>query len=85
MGDIVFKLMTGSYVPITAFGSLGGSAHTSHDALMGGRTPITTEAFEAYNNLRRFLGLDAVELEMVGRWAFAGARSSQEAGAELQL
>ncbi len=63
--------MTGSYVPITAFGSLGGSAHTSHDALMGGRTPITTEAFEAYNNLRRFLGLDAVELEMVGRWAFA--------------
>ena len=63
--------MTGSYVPITAFGSLGGSAHTSHEALMGGRTPITTEALEAYNNLRRFLGLDPVELDMVGRWAFA--------------
>ena len=64
-------VMTGSYLPITAFGSLGGSAHTTHDALMGGRTPITTEALKAYNNLRGFLGLEAVELEEVGRWAFA--------------
>ena len=59
-----------SYKAITHFGSLGGSSHTTHDDLMGGRTPITTEALSAYNNLRSFLGLSEVEIEEVGRWAF---------------
>tara|TARA_B100000674_G_scaffold283268_1_gene234421 strand:+ start:1195 stop:3768 length:2574 start_codon:yes stop_codon:yes gene_type:complete len=59
-----------SYKAITHFGSLGGSSHTTHDDLMGGRTPITTEALSAYNNLRGFLGLSEVEIEEVGRWAF---------------
>ncbi|MAR07297.1 MAG: hypothetical protein CL862_09370 [Cyanobium sp. NAT70] len=63
--------MTGPYLPITHFGSLGGSDHTTHDELMGGRTPITTEALVAYNGLRGFLELAPVELEDVGRWAFA--------------
>ena len=63
--------MTGPFEPITTFGSLGGSQHTTHAELMGGRTPITTEALLAYNNLRGFLGLDAVDLITVGRWAFA--------------
>ena len=58
------------YKAITHFGSLGGSSHTTHDDLMGGRTPITTEALSAYNNLRSFLGLSEVEIEEVGRWAF---------------
>ena len=58
------------YKAITHFGSLGGSSHTTHDDLMGGRTPITTEALSAYNNLRGFLGLSEVEIEEVGRWAF---------------
>ena len=51
------------YKAITHFGSLGGSSHTTHDDLMGGRTPITTEALSAYNNLRGFLGLSEVEIE----------------------
>ena len=59
-----------SYKAITHFGSLGGSSHTTHDDLMGGRTPITTEALSAYNNLRDFLGLTEVQIEDVGRWAF---------------
>ena len=37
---------------------------------MGGRTAITTEALEAYNNLRSFQQLEAVAIEDVGRWAF---------------
>ena len=63
--------MEGSYLPITTFGSLGGSQHTTHEELMGGRTAITTEALVAYNNLRGFLGLTPVSLEEVGRWAFS--------------
>ena len=58
------------YTAITNFGTLGGSDHTTHDDLMGGRTPITTEALSAYNNLRDFLGLTKVQIEDVGRWAF---------------
>ena len=58
------------YTAITNFGTLGGSDHTTHDDLMGGRTPITTEALSAYNNLRGFLGLTEVQIEDVGRWAF---------------
>ena len=59
-----------SFDPITSFGSLGGSQHTTHSDLMGGRTAITTEALEAYNNLRSFQQLEAVAIEDVGRWAF---------------
>ena len=59
------------FVPITAFGSLGGSQHTTHEELAGGRTAITTEALLAYNNLRAFLGLGEASLETVGRWAFS--------------
>ena len=57
--------------PITSFGSLGGSQHTTHDELKGGRTAITTEAVKAYNNLRAFQQLESVAIEDVGRWAFA--------------
>lgn len=59
-----------SFDPITSFGSLGGSQHTTHSDLMGGRTAITTEALDAYNTLRVFQQLDAVAIEDVGRWAF---------------
>ena len=41
--------MDSQYVAITAFGNLGGSQHTTHEELMGGRTPITTEELVAYN------------------------------------
>ena len=61
--------MSEFFVPITAFGSLGGSQHTTHEELAGGRTAITTEALLAYNNLRAFLGLGEATLETVGRWA----------------
>ena len=63
--------MSEFFVPITAFGSLGGSQHTTHEELAGGRTAITTEALLAYNNLRAFLGLGEATLETVGRWAFS--------------
>ena len=36
-----------------------------------GAPPITTEALVAYNDLRAFVGLDAVGLEAIGQWAFA--------------
>ena len=35
------------YTLITAFGSLGGSQHTTHDELMGGHTPVTSVALVA--------------------------------------
>ena len=63
--------LSSAYTPITDFGTLGGSSHTTHEDLMGGRTPITTEALSAYNNLRGFLGLSNVQIDDVGRWAFA--------------
>ena len=63
--------MDSPYVAITAFGNLGGSQHTTHEELMGGRTPITTEALVALNNLRDFLRLQPVSLEEIGAWAFA--------------
>lgn len=59
------------YVDITAFGTYHNtSMHTDEAELEGGRTAITTEAHVAYNALRDFLELDAVELETVGEWAF---------------
>ena len=64
--------ITGLYTDITTWGSFHGSNHNSnHNELVGGRTAITTEAMVAYNGLRAFVGLEAVELEDVGAWAFA--------------
>jgi len=62
----------GTYTDITSWGSFHGSNHNSeHNELVGGRTAITTEAMEAYNGLRAFSGLEAVDIETVGEWAFA--------------
>ena len=74
-----------SYKAITHFGSLGGSSHTTHDDLMGGRTPITTEALSAYNNLRSFLGLSEVEIEEVGRWAFTSGLTNNKTASGKDL
>ena len=61
-----------NYSDITTFGVFHGtSSHTHSDSLAGGRTAITTEALAAYNGLRAFHGLNAVELEAIGQWAFA--------------
>lgn len=63
---------SGDYIDIKTWGSFHDSNHNSeHDELVGGRTAITTEAMLAYNGLRAFAGLDAVEIEAVGEWAFA--------------
>ena len=62
----------GEFTDINTWGAFHGSNHNSeHDELVGGRTAITTEAMVAYNGLRAFAGLDAVEIEAVGEWAFA--------------
>jgi len=63
-----------------------GSDHTHLHELEGGRTPITTEALVALNGLRDFLGLEAVDLETVGSWAFANqlTNNSQAWGNDLQ-
>ena len=64
--------VTGLHTDITTWGRFHGSNHNSeHNELVGGRTAITTEAMVAYNGLRAFAGLEAVELEVVGAWAFA--------------
>ena len=63
--------VSSQYKAITHFGTHGGSDHTTHNDLMGGRTAITTEALGAYNNLRAVLDLPAVRIEDVGRWAFS--------------
>jgi hypothetical protein len=64
--------ITGLHTDITTWGSFHGSNHNSeHNELVGGRTAITTEAMVAYNGIRAFAGLEAVELEDVGAWAFA--------------
>ena len=61
----------GGYTDITAFGvHHGTSSHTHHDDLLDGRTPITTEAMVAHTALRAFFGLEAVDMETVGQWAF---------------
>ena len=63
---------SGDYIDINTWGSFHDSNHNSeHDELVGGRTAITTEAMRAYNGLRAFAGLDSVEIEAVGEWAFA--------------
>ena len=77
---------SGDYIDITTWGTFHGSNHNSeHDELVGGRTAITTEAHEAYNNLRAFLGLPSVTIEEVGQWAFDEAltNNSQAWGNDL--
>ncbi len=63
---------SGGFTDIMAFGvHHGTSDHTTHDSLHGGRTAITTEAMDAYNALRAFLGLSPInDLETIGQWAF---------------
>ena len=61
----------GQYMDITMWGDFHGSNNNSHeDQMVDGRTVITTEAMLAYNNLRAFLGLPALDFEDVGQWAF---------------
>jgi endoglucanase len=78
--------MDGGYVDLASFGMSDGSDHTRHEDLRGGRTPITTEALVAYNGLRGFLGLEPVDLEQVGRWAFDNrlTNNAQAWGNDLQ-
>ncbi|WP_419193099.1 Calx-beta domain-containing protein [Kolteria novifilia] len=70
-GSIPPPVPTGDYIDLMTWGMFHSSDHTGHDQLMGGRTPITTEALFAYNALRGFFGMEAVGLEEVGQWAFA--------------
>ncbi len=71
----------GDYIDITSWGTFHGSNHNSeHNELVGGRTAITTEALVAYNGLRNFAGLEAVELETVGKWAFANQLTNNSQG-----
>ena len=77
---------SGDYTDITSWGTFHGSNHNSeHNELVGGRTAITTEAYQAYNNLRAFLGLPEVSMEEVGEWAFSQAltNNSQAWGNDL--
>ncbi|WP_209015555.1 hypothetical protein, partial [Roseibium sp. RKSG952] len=64
----------------------GSSSHTEGHDLMGGRTPITTEALVAYNGLRAFLGLSATDIDTVGQWAFDNdlTNNDQYWGGDLQ-
>ncbi len=67
------------FIDITEFGSFhGSSSHTDHMSLAGGRTPITTEAMEIYNALRGFLGLESVDMETIGEWAFENTLTNNE-------
>ena len=77
---------TGDYVDLMTFGMSHGSDHTGMDALVGGRTPITTEAVVAYNDLRRFTGLGPATIEDIGRWAFANGltNNTQAWGTDVQ-
>ncbi len=74
------------FIDLASFGMSSGSDHTHPDELTGGRTRITTEALVAYNGLRDFLGLEAVELETVGQWAYDHelTNNSQAWGDELK-
>ena len=58
---------SGEFIDITAWGTFHDSNNNSHNhELVGGRTAITTEAMDAYNNLRAFLGLSALTIDDVG-------------------
>ena len=76
----------GEYILITDWGDFHDSNDNSHhDQMVGGRTPITTEAMEAYNNLRAFLGLSALTYEEVGQWAFDEALTNNSQAWEDDL
>ena len=78
---------SGDYTDIASWGTFHGSNHNSeHNELVGGRTAITTEAMVAYNGLRNFAGLEAIELEEVGAWAFANGltNNSQSWGNDIK-
>ena len=78
---------SGAFTDITEFGVFHGtSSHTMHDDLNGGRTAITTEALEAYNDIRAFLGLEPEALETIGQWAFDNdmTNNDQAWGGDLQ-
>lgn len=59
------------FIDLATLGMSGGSSHTGHDGLVGGRTAITTEAVVAYNALRDFVGLKHATIDEIGAWAFA--------------
>ena len=78
---------SGDFIDITTWGTFHGSNNNSHDhELVGGRTAITTEAMDAYNNLRAFLGLPALTIDDVGEWAFAEqlTNNAQPYGNDIQ-
>ena len=75
------------YMDLAVWGKFHGSNNNSRlYEMVDGRTPITTEAMEAYNNLRGFLGLSALTYEQVGQWAFSEAltNNSQWWGNDLK-
>ena len=75
-----------NYVDLMTYGMFNGNDHHGMDALVGGRTAITTEAAVAYNDLRRFAGLAPVTIEDVGRWAFSNGltNNAQPGGNDLK-
>ncbi|MDG1991163.1 MAG: cellulose binding domain-containing protein, partial [Pirellulales bacterium] len=78
---------SGEFIDITAYGTFHDSNNNSHNhELVGGRTAITTEAMDAYNNLRAFLGLSALTIDDVGEWAFAEqlTNNAQPYGNDIQ-
>ncbi|MAT82461.1 MAG: hypothetical protein CMJ29_12555 [Phycisphaerae bacterium] len=61
----------GDYMDLTMWGHFHGSNNNSHPwEMVDGRIAITTEAMEAFNNFRAFLGLSSLSFEQVGQWAF---------------
>ena len=69
----------GPYTDLADWGTYHGSNHNSDDhEMVGGRTKITTEALVAYNNLRGFIGLPALDVEDVGQWAFDEALTNND-------
>jgi len=75
-----------NYIDLMTYGMFNGNDHHGMDALVGGRTAITTEAVVAYNDLRRFTGLAPTTIEDVGRWAFANGltNNAQPGGNDLK-
>ena len=86
MAPILRPATESEYIDLATFGLTNGSSHTGHDGLVGGRTAITTEAAEAYNNLRHFVGLAPATIDEVGAWAFANGltNNSQAWGTDQQ-
>lgn len=76
----------GGYIDLATLGMSGGSDHTGHSGLVGGRTAITSEAVHAYNALRDFVGLDPSTMDEIGGWAFAnGLTNNSQAWGNDQM